>query len=104
MEELLTVKDAAARLHLTVKTIHRLVREGALECVQVTPRRRLFTEDQIKRFIESRTIKPPRQVDSKARPRLPWEPKPAKKGGENHSDLRGVAARRKLREEMAQWL
>ncbi len=55
IQKLLSAKDVAEILGISVKTVNKLVREGKLGCVQVTEKERRFTEDQIRDYIESRT-------------------------------------------------
>ncbi len=78
MIPLLTPEIAAVLPGIKVKTVHELVREGKLACVQVIPRDRKFTEAQLQEFIENRTISIPKQVDRKTADKLP---SPARKGG-----------------------
>lgn len=68
--------DVAHILGISVKTVHKLVREGMLACVQVTARERRFTPEQVQDYIRSQSTevrvdkKDPRPVKS-----------PPKKGG-----------------------
>jgi excisionase family DNA binding protein len=55
VKRLLSAKDVAEILGISVKTVHKLVREGKLGCVQVTSKERRFTEEQVRAYIESRT-------------------------------------------------
>jgi excisionase family DNA binding protein len=97
IQRLLSPKEVAEILGISVKTVHKLVREGKLGCVQVTAKERRFTEAQLGAYIDaqSKTIQKvrvdtlrDRQVSS-----------PPKKGGEkSFGDLRTS-----LREEMSQW-
>lgn len=91
-ESLLTAKDVAARFMVSVKTVHKLVREGRLSCVQVTSRERRFTEEQIQEFIQSQTKSI--RVDKKPQRALS---SPTKKGGVKSS---GVNSRQALLQEM----
>lgn len=54
---LLSPKDVAEILGISVKTVHKLVRDGKLGCVQVNDRDRRFTEDQVREYVEERTLK-----------------------------------------------
>jgi excisionase family DNA binding protein len=45
--QLLSPSAAASILGISSKTIHKLVREGKLPCVQVTARERRFTPGQV---------------------------------------------------------
>ncbi len=67
---LLRVRDAAAILGISPKTVNKLVREKKLSCVQITPRERRFTREQIQEYIQSQSTsvhvdkKDPRPVQS----------------------------------------
>jgi len=61
---LLTVNEVASRLHITPRTVHGLVRERKLSCVQVTPRLRLFHPEHGEAFIKSRTVSVPESAIS----------------------------------------
>ncbi|MBI5570277.1 MAG: helix-turn-helix domain-containing protein [Desulfomonile tiedjei] len=52
-EALYTAKEAAAKLRRTVKQLHALVRAGRLGCFQVSPKERLFSEDDLQTFLYS---------------------------------------------------
>jgi len=76
---LLNPEQVAEYLGIRVKTVHQLVRDGALSCFQVTPKDRRFTEDQIRDYLQSRTINRPQPtVDRLAPKRIP---SPRKGGG-----------------------
>ena len=60
MPNLMKVEDVAELLGLTPKYIHHLVRQGELGCVQMSHRKRLFTQEQVDQFIRSRSIPTPR--------------------------------------------
>ena len=92
--QLMTVDDVAASLQVKAKTVHQLVRDGKLGCVQVTPRQRRFTEDQVQAFLARRTMEPPRTVDAPSRTLLPSPQRELK-------PQRGDRAQ--IREEMRQW-
>jgi excisionase family DNA binding protein len=77
------------------KTVHKLVREGKLACVQITGRERRFTDEQVLEFIRSQTRSV--RVDKKPRPPVS---SPARKGGEKKSV--GLS-RTDLRKEMRSW-
>ena len=67
---LLTAVTVATILGVSPKTIHKLVREKKLACVQVTSRDRRFTHEQIQEYIQSQSTsvrvdkKDPRPVQS----------------------------------------
>ena len=93
---LLTKEQAAELLGIRVRTVHQLVRDGKLGCVQLSPKDRKFTEAQIQEFIDSRTIPIPKPVDRKSHGRLPSP----RKGGNNRNVGDSAKA---LREEMRSW-
>ena len=93
IQKLLSAKDVADILGISAKMVNKLVREGKLGCVQITAKERRFTEDQIRRYIESRTIERP--VDRKS-------PEPVdftRKGGKKSLRF----ARTALKQEMQSW-
>jgi excisionase family DNA binding protein len=91
---LLDAQEVALILGISVKTIHKLVREGKLPCVQVTDRERRFTPEQVQQYIESRSTGA--RVDKKDSRPVSSRPK---KGGMKSFGHSGVD----LREEMKQW-
>ncbi|MGB6067120.1 MAG: helix-turn-helix domain-containing protein [Desulfomonilaceae bacterium] len=93
---LLTATDVAAIMGVSPKTVHKLVREGKLPCVQVTARERRFTPEQVQQYIESQSTDI--RVDKKQTDRVSSRPK---KGGEN-SKFVGVGGK-DLRKEMKKW-
>jgi excisionase family DNA binding protein len=103
---LLTSEQVAVRLHVDPRTVHRWVRERRISCVQLSPKRRLFTESQVQDFIQSRTIqKPPSanvcrksSVDRVTNRALASNPK----GGEQEK-IQGKELRAQLRKEMRSW-
>lgn len=57
MDPLLTPAQAAETLSCTVKTVHRLCREGRLAYVRISGRgERRFTPEHIRDFIEAETV------------------------------------------------
>jgi excisionase family DNA binding protein len=92
LPSLLTAEDVAATLGISVKTVHKLVREGKLPCVQVTARERRFTPQQVQQYIDSQSTSI--RVDKKAALVVSFRPK---KGGAKSS---GVFSRQALLEEM----
>lgn len=97
IQRLLSPKDVAQILGISVKTVNKLVREGKLGCVQVTAKERRFTEEQVRAYIEAQSKgKQEERVDRKLAPRVSSVPE---KGGEKSLGF----SRRSLREEMRQW-
>jgi excisionase family DNA binding protein len=85
----------ASILGVSTKTVHKLVREGKLGCVQVTSKERRFTMEQVQEFIERQSQ--PVRVDTKPSGPLLSTPK---KGGKKKSV--GLS-RTDLREEIRSW-
>jgi len=100
-ERMLFPYNVAEILGISEKDVHALVRSGRLECVQVTAKKRRFTEEQVQSFIENQTKRTVKPVDSKSRRVVP-SPKPitAKGGGEGSTEAFSAKA---LRQEMRQW-
>lgn len=97
VKRLLSAKDVAEILGISVKTVNKLVREGKLGCVQVTGKERRFTEEQVRAYIEAQSNGPKEvRVDTTRTRRVSSEPK---KGGEKSLGF----SRRSLIEEMRQW-
>jgi excisionase family DNA binding protein len=92
---LLSARDVAEILGISVKTVNKLVREGKLGCVQVTTRERRFSEEQIRDYIESRSSK--LQFDRTIPDRVKSAPP---KGGEKSSR---VFNRADLLKEIRSW-
>ena len=92
---LLDAEEVALRYKISTKTVHKLVREGKLACVQITAKERRFTQEQVDEYIRSQSIevrvdkRDPRVVSSRP-----------KKGGVKSS---GDTVRAQLREEMRSW-
>ena len=76
IDRLKTAAAVASILGVSPKTVHKLVREGKLACVQVTSRERRFTDEQVQDFIRSHSI--PGRVDKKPLGRVS---SPVRKGG-----------------------
>jgi excisionase family DNA binding protein len=96
---LLTPEQVGEILGLRVKKVHELVREGSLACIQITARDRKFSEEQIKAFIDSRTVTPPKIVDRKSPSKLPFP----RKGGTQGKSTGVALSKRQMKEEMALW-
>src|SRR5208283_173063 len=94
IQKLLSARDVAEILGISVKTVNKLVREAKLGCVQVTAKERRFTEDQIREYIESRSTKI--QIDRTIHDRVKSA---APKGGEKSFGV----SKADLRKEMSLW-
>jgi excisionase family DNA binding protein len=97
ISQLLTPTDVAGILGISVKTVHKLAREGKLGCVQVTSKERRFTEEQVRAYIDaqSKTIQKVR-VDTLRHRQVS---SPPKKGGAKSFGV----SKADLRKEMSQW-
>jgi excisionase family DNA binding protein len=95
--KLLTPIEAAQILSISKKTVHKLVRDGKLGCVQVTDKERRFTEEQIKAYIEAQSNEP--RVVRVDTPRMQASIIAAKKGGERSFGV----SKADLRKEMRLW-
>jgi excisionase family DNA binding protein len=86
---LLEPRDVARIMKITLKAVHKLVRDGKLQCVQVTARERRFTPEQVQQYIESRSTEV--RFDKKAAPTVSSPPKkggePRKSTGDSGTDL-----------------
>jgi excisionase family DNA binding protein len=94
LHRLCCASEVAQILGISVKTVHKLVREGKLPCVQVTARERRFTAEQVQQYIESQSTG--KCVDKKETDRVSSRPR---KGGEKSFGHSGVG----LRKEMQKW-
>jgi len=102
LPKLLYPRDVAQLLGISVKTIHKLVRDGKLGCVQVTTKDRRFTQEQVQRYVEGCTIEIPAQIDRK--PSVRVTSKPTKGGDQTH--YRAEEAKdswASLQQEMSRW-
>ena len=89
---LLTAVTVATILGVSPKTIHKLVREKKLACVQVTSRDRRFTPEQVQDYIRSQSTEV--RVD-KREPRTVQSP--PKKGGAKSSGVSGTGLAKEIR-------
>jgi excisionase family DNA binding protein len=104
LHQLLYPRDVAQVLGISVKTVHKLVRDGKLGCVQVMAKERRFTQEQVQHYVESCTIKAPAKIDRESSvrvdtPRVRQVSSAPKKGGGDSVRF----SRRTLKEEMRQW-
>ena len=100
---LYTMQEVSDRLKLSRDYLNRLIRERKLACVPVTRNKKLFTEEQIQQFIESRTLRlpePAKRVDTNRHDPIS---SPRKGGGRTC----GLESKRlvgaKLMEEIRSW-
>ncbi|MGO9569518.1 MAG: helix-turn-helix domain-containing protein [Desulfomonilaceae bacterium] len=78
---LLTAKEVADCLQVSVKEVHQCVRSGRLDSVKISPKKLRFLPEQVDEFIRASTISFGRPVDNK-----PPKPLPCKqKGGKQKS-------------------
>ncbi|AFM27734.1 helix-turn-helix domain-containing protein [Desulfomonile tiedjei] len=93
IQRLLSPKEVADILGISVKTVHKLVRDQRLACVQVTSKEKRFTQEQVQEFVRSRTIERP--IDRKDLRPVNFP----RKGGEKSLGF----ARTALKQEMQSW-
>lgn len=55
-ERLMTAWDVAQILDISTSTVHQLVRDGRMTCVQINKCNRRFTKEMVEEFIKSATI------------------------------------------------
>jgi excisionase family DNA binding protein len=96
MEVLLTEEQAAERLLISKPHLQRLCREGKIQFVQVTPRKRGFLPEHIDTYIQRKIIIPPETVDAPKSERVAYFPRSVETSG-------AMPGRAHLREEMRQW-
>ncbi|MGO9120496.1 MAG: helix-turn-helix domain-containing protein [Desulfomonilaceae bacterium] len=92
---LLKPEQVAEYLGVSVKSVHQFVREGRLGCIQLSPKDRRFTEEQIQAFLQSRIIEPPKIVDKGPAESLPYRPK---RGGQKSVEDVGMNLGKEIRE------
>ena len=100
IQRLLTPEQAAQRLQISVRSLHRLVREKRIECLDYGQKNRRFTEEMLLNPSPRKRICPrePGKVDFQGSRHLCSS---TKKGGGNSRPL-GTDFRA-LREEMDSW-
>lgn len=97
LKKLMTAKQVADILGISVKTVNKLVREGKLGCVQVTTKERRFTEGQVRAYVSTQSREPEKvRIDT---PRTQQVSSPSKKGGERSFGV----SKADLRKEMRLW-
>ena len=92
---LLIPEQAALKLGISKKTLHRLCREGRIGYVKINSKERSFRPEQIQEYIERQTV--PASVDCS----IPCNVNSRRKGGEEKKSNRD--SRADLRKEMRQW-
>jgi hypothetical protein len=80
LPQLLYAKDVARVLGISVKMVHKMVREGKLGCVQITAKDRRFTQQQLLDYID--LCSKNRPVDTRTPRKVRLSPS---KGGEKSS-------------------
>jgi excisionase family DNA binding protein len=84
--ELFTTEEAANILKVPVWQLRRWCQQRRISFVQASPRRRLFTREQLENFIETATVKAKTpKIDKCATPLLPF----SRKGGETRLESSG---------------
>ena len=68
--KLLHAYEVANILGISRSSVYRLTKEGALGYVQVLRSRKLFTEEMVREFLESQTVR--RHVPRPANDHHPW--------------------------------
>jgi|SRR5271157_1493339 len=98
---LLSPEQVAEILGIAVRRVHELVRRREVRCVQISPKDRRFTQEQIDEYITRRsTPESPKQVDRKSADKLPFAPK----GGDyRKSTGDSLSERKKMKEELRSW-
>ncbi len=98
---LLAPGQAAEIFGVTTRRIHELVRRGELRCVQISPKDRRFTQEQIDEYITRKsTPEPPRPVDKNASKKIPCSPQ---RGGGKPGLFGDSLDKAQLRKEMRSW-
>lgn len=89
---LLEPSDVASMMKISLKALNKLVREGKLQCVQVTARVRRLTPEHVQQYIESRSTEI--RFDKKAAPTVSSRPR---KGGEKSIGVSGTGLIKEMR-------
>ncbi len=65
MDAFYTIREVADKLHKSEQSVARWIKDGKLPYTQVSERRRLINEIDIKEFLDTRRIAPPtKRIDS----------------------------------------
>jgi excisionase family DNA binding protein len=99
--ELFTIEEAANMLKVPVWQVRRWCQQRRISFVQASPRRRLFTREQLEKFIEAATVEARTpKIDKFATTLLPFSGKGGEKcvksSGENEKGLATI--RKELRD------
>jgi len=95
-------RDVAQVLGISVKTVHKLVRDRKLGCVQITAKDRRFTREQVERYVESCSTIAPAKIDREPSVRVRSQ---APKGGGQEHCFGGKTkdSWASLKKEMSRW-
>ena len=64
LDELLTIREIADRLHKSEQSINRLLKCGKLPYFEISPHRRLISESDLAEFLNTKRVcPPPKRVD-----------------------------------------
>lgn len=91
---LLTTEDVSKRLGVPIPDVRRFVRNRELACIQLSPRRRRFTEEQLADFLQRKTVE---IVEKKSAVKVYAGPRKSRGNkGNNSMEIDHVAEVRKL--------
>ena len=97
---LLDAEDVARILKSSVKTVHKRVREGKLQCVQGSPKDRKFTREQVQAYIKAQST----QVRIDREKEKTVRSQPPKGGDQKHNcGEKTKDSWASLQEEMSRW-
>ncbi|MGO9116832.1 MAG: helix-turn-helix domain-containing protein [Desulfomonilaceae bacterium] len=92
-------EQVADFLNIKVRNVHRLVRNGKLDCIKLDAKNRRFTKEQVEEFVQRMSTGTPRPVDTSAPKDVPF---PRKKGG-SKSTSHGADDLTSIVEEVRKW-
>ena len=75
MDELYTIRQVAEKLHKSEQSIARWIKDGKLPYTQVSERRRLINEIDLKEFLDTRRIAAPTKRIDKSDTHIAFSPK-----------------------------
>lgn len=95
LDTLVTAEEAAKTLRISRRYLHGLAREGKIGCVEYSPTKRVFRQEDIEAFIRdrSKSVTPPKQVDTTPRKLIPSA----------REVKSSEVSRAQLKKEMRQW-